>query len=522
MTLDLPAPVADLLARAETMRRAGDISAAIDLGVNALAKALESSEPLSAALVRLELANFHRYLPAPREALLLLSDAEPTLRSVRHAQWPRLLTVQGMILADLGEHHKALDLYREALALAEQRGVELLPTTAAVLHGALGLTFTQLNDFTQAEAAYRQSLTAYTHLGNQEGLAYVLNNLAILRVRRIQATEGASIDPALAQELFSLIDDGLVSADAAGSRHARALLLSTRGDGLRALGDGAAALQALDAALAAYRELGSARGESDALTDRGAALLALGRLEEAREDLTQALKFACDHGLSDQERRLQRLLSEAHERLGNATAALACFKAYHRLERDRLDSEAQRKIQQIALREELARLERKALEDALTGMPNRRQVDIWLKDWQERGVQTLAVSMIDIDHFKRINDNFSHQTGDEVLREVGRIMLAHCRTTDRVARWGGEEFLLLQINVNADQASASCERLRRKIETEDWGSLHPELNVTASLGIAHGRIEDFSALQASADAALYTAKRNGRNQTVLADAARAT
>jgi diguanylate cyclase (GGDEF)-like protein len=124
--------------------------------------------------------------------------------------------------------------------------------------------------------------------------------------------------------------------------------------------------------------------------------------------------------------------------------------------------------------------------------------------------------MIDLDHFKAINDRHGHLLGDEVLRHVGTLLAQGFREPDFVARWGGEEFVALLHGVTPTQALAACERLRLAIAAHGWSAIEPTLAVTASIGvhaIAGGQALDEAI--ALADRALYAAKAGGRNRVVL-------
>ena len=129
--------------------------------------------------------------------------------------------------------------------------------------------------------------------------------------------------------------------------------------------------------------------------------------------------------------------------------------------------------------------------------------------------------LIDVDHFKCVNDEFGHQVGDEVLREVGRLLRGHAqRGADLAARYGGEEFVLVLPNTAADSALAQAERLREAVEQLDLSALLPNpRRLTISIGVASAvpTSETASAsLLQRADQALYQAKQNGRNRVAQA------
>ena len=179
--------------------------------------------------------------------------------------------------------------------------------------------------------------------------------------------------------------------------------------------------------------------------------------------------------------------------------------------------------------EALARLANK---DALTGLYNRRYLNQALAEEVSRAKRydhVLSAALCDIDNFKRVNDDFSHSVGDRVLQEVARILESSVRSVDTVARFGGEEFVLIFPETGAARAQVVCEKIRQEVEQHPWSHLHPELNVTLSIGIANARYEreredqdapetayrDPEALFDAADLKLYEAKRSGRNQVRL-------
>lgn len=164
--------------------------------------------------------------------------------------------------------------------------------------------------------------------------------------------------------------------------------------------------------------------------------------------------------------------------------------------------------------------------DALTGLPNRRSMDETLGNAYRDAVEAnepLAFGLLDIDHFKRINDGFSHDVGDEALRRVAKVMLdvmgrertARWRGDERVARWGGEEFALLFPGVGIAEANRQAERLREAIEAIDCSDFAPGLAITASIGISERTgLSHHEKLVSHADERLYEAKSTGRNRVV--------
>ncbi len=172
------------------------------------------------------------------------------------------------------------------------------------------------------------------------------------------------------------------------------------------------------------------------------------------------------------------------------------------------------------LRETNERLAVQATTDELTGLPNKRALQVALhRDMAQarRENQTLSLVVIDIDHFKSFNDTWGHALGDEVLRVVGKTLKENVRTADLPARYGGEEFVIILPHTGKHSAKAVAERVRRALEeTKVQGPSGP-LHVTASFGIASSDGSDApEELFVKADDALYQAKRSGRNRVCLA------
>lgn len=174
-------------------------------------------------------------------------------------------------------------------------------------------------------------------------------------------------------------------------------------------------------------------------------------------------------------------------------------------------------VQRVAL------LEHENITDALTGLRNRRFLDLRLAEEMsraERYRQPVSVLLLDIDHFKSVNDTCGHAAGDKVLAEVARIVRDTVRKTDLAARYGGEEMAVIAPQTPLSTAVMLAERLRRNIETKA-GEAVPEIAVlgrpiTVSIGVAKSSNppESASKLLWRADSALYEAKGGGRNKVV--------
>ena len=166
-------------------------------------------------------------------------------------------------------------------------------------------------------------------------------------------------------------------------------------------------------------------------------------------------------------------------------------------------------------------LHRRAVTDDLTGLANRRELLASLERaiaGSRRNRRPLALAVLDIDHFKRINDNHGHPAGDAVIRRIALLAVEVMRGQDTVGRLGGEEFAVVLPDCTAEDALAACERLRTAVRDTD---LEMEtglpIYITLSTGVAvFERSDTAETMIARADAALYAAKHGGRDQVKLA------
>lgn len=167
-----------------------------------------------------------------------------------------------------------------------------------------------------------------------------------------------------------------------------------------------------------------------------------------------------------------------------------------------------------ALQAQADDFERMSKEDALTGLANRRAFDEYWHQVFEESRQSgtdLQVAILDIDHFKRINDHYSHLVGDQIIQRVGSLLLREQTHLRHIARWGGEEFTLLLAGTPAD-GYRYFDGLRRRIAALDLNDIAPSLSITVSIGVASNhQASDYVDGLKKADQALYRAKRDGRN-----------
>ena len=169
----------------------------------------------------------------------------------------------------------------------------------------------------------------------------------------------------------------------------------------------------------------------------------------------------------------------------------------------------------------VAHLQRLSRHDGLTGLLNRRALEEALAQQIERsrrGGEAFCVLMLDADHFKHINDRFGHAVGDMALKHLATLLRAHMRGVDRLARFGGEEFLVLLPGLALVDALPVAERLRQVVRADPLPHADDMIRLSVSIGMAEwgGPSDDASRLLVRADAALYEAKRRGRDRVALA------
>jgi diguanylate cyclase (GGDEF)-like protein len=247
------------------------------------------------------------------------------------------------------------------------------------------------------------------------------------------------------------------------------------------------------------------------LSTLASALRDAGRTEEAYDALARAAEL---------ERQAFRELAELQLRLERATlettAARRESEAMAVKNRELAHAHAELEQRAGELERLQSQLRDQAERDWLTGLHNRRYLAQELERLPEHEIPVpVSVAVLDLDHFKSINDRFGHTTGDNVLVRVAGLLCDTLRTSDMVVRSGGEEFVIVMPMTDERAAAACCRRVREAINDEDWGQLAEGLTVTASVGVA--TTQDLSALETLlniADHRLYAAKDAGRDRIV--------
>ncbi len=275
-------------------------------------------------------------------------------------------------------------------------------------------------------------------------------------------------------------------------------------------------------------------------TTRADWLLVAGHAAQAQALIQALIVTMGDQAPQQTAIRARQSAYRACRDLGDFAAALQHFEAMERLERQRVTSqlraqselfvtrtEAQQALWQAdSARRDAVRERQRADEqtlqaelDALTLLGNRRHMG---RRWTELMAQyrdtelSLAVALVDVDHFKQVNDRHGHATGDQVLVELAALLRQATRGSDVLARMGGEEFVVLWPQMSPAEATEACERLRAAVQTHDWSHLLGRgVGVTVSVGLSAAPPLDMTLLLARADQALYRAKASGRNRVCV-------
>ncbi|MBB3945321.1 diguanylate cyclase (GGDEF)-like protein [Rhizobium skierniewicense] len=300
-----------------------------------------------------------------------------------------------------------------------------------------------------------------------------------------------------------------------------------------------------EAYLAQYRAVpgnDDDRGKGHYLDILGRTLISLTRYEEALVPLNEAYALAKESSNVETLMNACLYLSRAHEHLRAFEPALHFYKRYHSLHQQftaertqqnarlveiryetkklktSLDTEAESSAQLArslaALQQQTTLLTEAANTDPLTGLANRRRLEAILSDI-DLSRSPYALAMLDVDHFKTINDTFSHITGDRVLAQIGSLIKNSVQEGDLAVRFGGEEFIVMMPGATMARAKKACEQMRLTIARYDWSRISAELTVTISIGVAISNdAPNAEVVLERADHHLYCAKQSGRNRVV--------
>ena len=460
----------------------------------------------------------------------LVPPSPPALR----AELLRWLTLAA---SETGRHELALRCGNECFDLAQAHGGQ---KEISLAHTSLGLCFERMGDPWQAERLLGDALQIARDLADTYLLLVTLNNLCAVNIGAFYLLRGVGRDAeAEAQAALRRAERHASEAHALlpalDDPFFRVFIVGNLGEVKVHLGDLAEARRLLDAALALAQQKSFAAQGWRVRCSLGELLLAEGRHDEARAALASLL---ADTGGAAPEATLVRVhhgLYFAHRRLGQFEDALRHFELAEAIERERTVSQLKAQSELFVTRLEAGQMRREAerarqaaererdlasahaaeaLRDPLTGLGNRRQLSLDLPGLLAAAAeqrQVLCAAMVDVDHFKQINDRHGHQVGDQVLVALAQLLRASTRHADRVVRLGGEEFLILLPDTEVPRALEVCDRLRQRVAAHPWAELGEGLEVTLSIGVVAAGTAPDSLLE-RADQVMYRAKAGGRNR----------
>jgi diguanylate cyclase (GGDEF)-like protein len=505
-----------------------------------LEQARASNDRLAYGLACRNLGFYYFFTSEYERALNYLIDALEIGRETGHEILTRdSLNYTGGVYHSLGDAATALAYVEDTLNFDQARG-----NTAGVASclNNMGLLQKQLGDPQRALEYHLECHRLALELHDLSRQASALINSGAARLELGQWPQ-AIIELRQAETISRQLED----------QDFQARSLENLAAALMQLGDYDEALSINSQAMELFLTLESRQGEVHCLMNAGKALSARGDHDAALELLRAALEISADIRALELQFQVHERLSEVYEHLQQPTEALEHFKRFHALSREVRDDNTNRRLRASSSQREaektrseaeithlknveLARalenlrqadqektqlvqaLEHQVRIDPLTQLFNRRYLEQQLEAEfvaAQLGQVPLPVVMFDVDNFKRVNDTFGHQVGDVVLQVIADLVREHKRTTDIAARYGGEEFVIVVPGSTPEQARAICERLRTAVETHDWSSVHQNLQVTISLGLAtNTNLENFERLLGVADKNMYAAKHGGRNQVV--------
>ena len=548
--------LAELLSQAEQAAERDEHARGIELALRAEALAREAHDQPGLALALRLLVTLNSREGLAEQAIAAGQAVLPTLReTVDDAARADVLCNMAMAFLDLGLNQEALDHISEAVEAARASGDARLLCLA---YNRVGLAKGHLGRYEEGERFLNDSLAMARELQNEEEIYRALTNLGVVASDAFDAFESRG-DTAAAQDAIERArrhgEEALIVARRSGNAYREALTLSNLGRYLGVSGRERAAFTLLDHARALALENGHRALVLACDGNRAELLVREKRHDEAIPLLIEALTGAQELYANSMVQDMHLQLYLAHKARGDLAEALTHHEAYHALtkeqleqrndaqsrlmmnrleldqalfgaERSRMQAELQRvRAEQMAaeaerLQAQARELGRYVLADPLTGLGNRRQVERELPRLlahSARKGEPLALAMLDLDHFKQVNDRFGHAVGDAVLMATADLFRARVRGGDLIARMGGEEFLIVFAHASLEWAREACERLRLAIEGHDWAQVAPGLQVTISIGLCLASAQrDGTQLLEQADLALYQAKNEGRNRVVVA------
>ena len=534
---------------------------AVDAAREALALAVDLGEALERTRASTWLAlHLHRLglhaqmLTQARESQALLADgahdvahdsagnntgALAAALAADHRELLRAITISA---SETGAFDVALDAAHELVRLCTAAGG---PGPALAAAFGLAVCFERMGDSWQAVRLLGTALSQHGHEAPDRNLLMSLNGLCAIAIGVYHRLVGVAPD--------ADVQEVLARGHAAGVQ-ARALLaqvpdvayevaiIGNLGEILLYCQQQSESEALLREALSLAQQRGLVAGGWRVQATWGAWLLADGQAAEALASMQRLLAEMGSAAPPQTAARAHHVAYLACRKLGDPAQALAHFEVVEQTERQRAISQlraqstlfvtrteaqhAQWQADQArqdaqAQRERAAEFAADAERDPLTGLGNRRHLDrrcAELLPVAARDSLPLSLALLDIDHFKQVNDRHGHAVGDQVLVRVAQLLRENTRAGDVLARHGGEEFVVVLPGMGSERAAEVCERLRKSVAASAFAELglrSGAITVTVSIGLASAGSYHLQGLLHAADTALYRAKREGRNRLAL-------
>lgn len=464
---------------------------------------------------------------------------------------------RGAAYAYAGKHDFALDSLLLSLYSFENTDSE---KDIARIKGALALIYVEIGEYNLASPYFEEAITSHSIRNDKTNLALVLQNRGFMKIQLMQFDSAK-------QDLL----EALTYSKELNHSSNYPVLYKNLGIIDTELNYTQQAINYFELAILESNKNNLHHHQSEILREFARLNVKLKKLPLAKQQLLQSIEIGKQFNLLKQIRNSYSLLSEVEASLGHYKEAFIASEVasktsqqmgesriagnLSRLERyttrikeqnKRLVLEQEKKIATLAAeREQLLKnfsfavagiavlfaiyfirrmthsnrqavhYEKQSKIDALTGVWNRRAGEAQLTRLcarDSKSVRVFSIAMLDIDHFKQVNDQYGHDVGDQVIMAICNLIQESLRPADMLCRWGGEEFIIIWDNFSSNKAFDICERIRKKIAET---TIEPIGKLTVSIGISMFEEDDIYELIKRGDQALYQAKHFGRNQVVI-------
>ncbi len=481
--------------------------------------ALHSSRTLGHPQFLAAALNSHAYISAFMNHLISAEqNAEEALSVSKRIHFDQgradAFRTLGIVLLKRGSNDEALQLFLEALSIYDR--LKCLHGKAGILN-QLGIVYHHFGKAGKALSYFEEAREIYEDLDDKNSVADELNNIGLLK-RNMNEFDSA----------LNYLDEAVGLYRETGNSTANVLLNiagvhESKGN--------------IDKAFDTYTEsLSIAENRQDSYR-MAIAAMKIGRLmierrryEDAYGYLLQSFRLAHSLGIKELKKEVYEAVSMMYKLGGDYKRAFRYYRAGVALKDEIISTEKNDRIAELYIQHELRKKEEEAKKykrrsrkfeklskvDELTGLFNRRYINYLFRKELERSRRyslPLSIAVADIDHFKLVNDNYSHLIGDQVLRRMADLFREGVRSSDMVGRYGGEEFLFVFCNTSLRGAVTACETLKSRISRYDWSIFDLDRRITVSFGLsAVGEGCSCSEMIESADKRLYEAKQAGRNR----------